>query len=215
MVNTSDLKSTTTALKKSPQVTTVSEARNKSRLETIRARNKKNSLSGGKKPAESYKKYGVFGYGMLGLEAFIVVGIFFLKDAIDIIDKFTFLLAIVGGAIGETISLISGVLCLFVGFWLWWRFGKSKNNLSGEAATAAKKAFVKIIGWFLGAAIADSIPLINLIPWLTIYGLFLYGNELRHMMFDAKNTGGETQITETGTPTQSALKSQLEQQTAN
>ncbi|KKR10457.1 MAG: hypothetical protein UT37_C0001G0012 [Parcubacteria group bacterium GW2011_GWA2_39_18] len=216
MVEVSKIASTTSNLAKIA-LTDEEAVRAKARLAGIRAKNlrQKGAGKGGGKLREEYKKFGIFGYIFLGIEAFIIIGIFVIKDIADIVLKLTYGAAGVGGAIGETISVILTILTGFIGFWLWFRFGRTKKDASVAMARKAASKFLKIICGFVGVEMADVIPLLNLVPWLTAYGVILYGLELYKMVTQPKSTP-TAQEEEVGEPEkQSSLRAQLQQKIQN
>ncbi len=190
--------------------------RAKARLAALRARNQikqKVAGAGGNKLREEYKKFGFLGYFFLGIEAFIIVGIFLVKDILDIILKATYAAAGVGGAVGEAISVILTILTGFIGFWLWFRFGRTKKGSPAAAAKKAASKFLKIICGFVGVNVADIIPLLNLVPWLTAYGMILYGLEFYKMTTQPESAPITQEEEVSENPKQSSLRAQLQQKT--
>jgi hypothetical protein len=196
------------------QKTEAEMAENLAKERAQKTRKQKNTPLGGQKPSETYKKFGFFGYFFLGIEAFIIISLFALKDIVDIIDTATIAAFGIGEAAGEAISTILGlVLGAIVFGWLWFRFGRSKKG--SEAAKKAALQGVKILGSFVGSWIADIIPIIEKIPWLTLYGLCLYGMEFYKMATQPESTPANQE--EEGPPSpsqqQSSLRAQLQQKT--
>jgi len=183
--------------------------------ERARKLKKKGTGVGGEKIREEYKKFGFFGYFFLGIEAFIIISLFALKDFVDIIDTATIVAAGAGEAAGETISTILGLILGIIVFgWLWFRFGRSKKG--SEAAKKAALQGVKILGSFVGVWIADIIPVIEKMPWLTLYGLCLYGLEFYKMATQPESAPVAQEEGEGGSPPspkQSSLRAQLQQKT--
>lgn len=221
MVNATVKKTGGAAPKTSPYIPKAEkiadEREQKARKRLFEARaQKQNTPVGGVKPAESYKKYGVAGYFFLFIETVIIVGVFALKDALDILGKFTYALAGVGGAIGETASFVATwIVGPLVGIWLWFRFGRTKGAKTKEVLEKTAQRFVKIIGSFIGVSLADMIPVINLIPFLTLYGIILYGIELYHMIMDTEQQPVlQEQEEESPALAKSPLRAQLEQKTS-
>lgn len=204
-----------TASQKTESITRKTEAGTAEGLAKERAqkmRKEKNTPLGGQKPSETYKKFGFFGYFFLGIEAFIIIGLFAFKDTVDILDTATAAAAGVGEVVGEAISTILGlVLSAVVFVWLWFRFGRSKKG--AEALKQSAKQGVKILGSFVGVWIADIIPVIEKVPWLTVYGMILYGLEFYKMTTQSENSPIAQEEDANESPKQSSLRAQLQQKT--
>jgi|SRR3989339_1920182 len=187
----------------------------KERARQLKKLKQKGADIGSNKLRETYNKFGFFGYFFFGIEAFIIIAIFLTKDILDIVLKATYAAAGVGGAVGETISVILTILTAFIGFWFWFRFGKTKG-LGGEALKKAVKKLFTVILSFVGVELADIIPLLNLVPWPTIYVIFLYGIEF-YRMVTQPDIPPQTQEEKEGDAPQPerkpSLRSQLEQKT--